>query len=182
MSLDVSQCLSMSLNVSPCLSLSLLLLSRLTLLPLEKRSMFEVAMFLKIEKTCVLDLLMRTYVQRATPDMLKMSHSIAMYVINSPNQSLKTQENGVVTSTGPSDLFHMITQYVEHAYKLTTLYQFHAKVLSMVTQPVLKYLHVVELRVAQGKIHVYCTCWWYSLCNFQYRSLYEKTCSYNFEC
>ena len=33
-----------------------------------------------------------------------------------------------------------------------------------------------------GKIHVYCTCWWYSLCNFQYRSLYENTCSYNFEC
>ena len=27
-----------------------------------------------------------------------------------------------------------------------------------------------------------CTCWWYSLYNFQYRSSYENTCSYNFEC
>ena len=27
-----------------------------------------------------------------------------------------------------------------------------------------------------------CTCWWYSLCNFQYRQHYENTCSYNFEC
>ena len=26
------------------------------------------------------------------------------------------------------------------------------------------------------------TCWWYSLCTFQYRSLYENTCSYNFDC
>ena len=33
-----------------------------------------------------------------------------------------------------------------------------------------------------GKISVYCTCWWYSLCNFQYRSLYENTCSYNVDC
>ena len=27
-----------------------------------------------------------------------------------------------------------------------------------------------------------CTCWWYSLCHFQYRQQYEKTCLYNFEC
>jgi hypothetical protein len=33
-----------------------------------------------------------------------------------------------------------------------------------------------------GKIIVYCTCWWYSLCNFQYRQHYENTCSYNFDC
>ena len=26
------------------------------------------------------------------------------------------------------------------------------------------------------------TCWWYSLCNFQYRQHYENTCSYNFDC
>ena len=26
-----------------------------------------------------------------------------------------------------------------------------------------------------------CTCWLYSLCNFQYRQQYEKTCLYNFE-
>ena len=31
-------------------------------------------------------------------------------------------------------------------------------------------------------VHVGGTCWWYSLCNFQYRSLYENTCSYNFVC
>jgi hypothetical protein len=30
------------------------------------------------------------------------------------------------------------------------------------------------------EIGLYCTCWWYSLCNFQYRSLYEnmKICKY----
>ena len=28
----------------------------------------------------------------------------------------------------------------------------------------------------------YDTCWWYSLCTFQYRQHYEHTCSYNFEC
>ena len=65
--------------VFPC---SLRSLSRLTLLPLEKRSTMEVAMFLKIEKTCLLDLLMGTYVKRATPDMLKMSHTIATYVVS----------------------------------------------------------------------------------------------------
>ena len=32
------------------------------------------------------------------------------------------------------------------------------------------------------KTSVYCTCWWYSLCNFQYRQHYENTCSYNVEC
>jgi hypothetical protein len=32
------------------------------------------------------------------------------------------------------------------------------------------------------KISVYCTCWWYSLCNFQYRSSYENTCSDHFVC
>jgi hypothetical protein len=40
----------------------------------------------------------------------------------------------------------------------------------------------LENQLLEGKIRVYCTCWWYSLCNFQYRSLYENTCSYNFEC
>jgi hypothetical protein len=35
----------------------------------------------------------------------------------------------------------------------------------------------------QGKIEqsVYDTCWWYSLCNFQYRQQFENTGSYNFE-
>jgi hypothetical protein len=32
------------------------------------------------------------------------------------------------------------------------------------------------------EIGIYCTCWWYSLCNFQYRQHYENTCSYNFDC
>ena len=26
------------------------------------------------------------------------------------------------------------------------------------------------------------TCWWYSLCTFQYRQQYENTCSYNVDC
>ena len=32
------------------------------------------------------------------------------------------------------------------------------------------------------EICLYYTCWWYSLCHFQYRQQSEKTCSYNFEC
>jgi hypothetical protein len=32
------------------------------------------------------------------------------------------------------------------------------------------------------EIYIYDTCWWYSLCNFQYRQQYEKTCSYNVDC
>jgi len=32
------------------------------------------------------------------------------------------------------------------------------------------------------EICIYCTCWLYSLCNFQYRQHYENSCSYNFEC
>ena len=31
-------------------------------------------------------------------------------------------------------------------------------------------------------IGLYYTCWWYSLCNFQYRQHYENTCSYNVDC
>jgi hypothetical protein len=30
--------------------------------------------------------------------------------------------------------------------------------------------------------YAYYTCWWYSLCNFQYREHYENTCSYNVDC
>ena len=37
-----------------------------------------------------------------------------------------------------------------------------------------------ELQVRE--IGLYDTCWWYSLCNFQYRQQYENTCWYNFEC
>ena len=29
---------------------------------------------------------------------------------------------------------------------------------------------------------LYCTCWWYSLCNFQYRHYYDKTGLYNLGC
>jgi hypothetical protein len=32
------------------------------------------------------------------------------------------------------------------------------------------------------EICLYYTCWWYSLCNFQYRQHYENTCSDHFEC
>ena len=35
---------------------------------------------------------------------------------------------------------------------------------------------------AVREIGLYDTCWWYSLCNFQYRQHYENTFSYNFEC
>ena len=31
-------------------------------------------------------------------------------------------------------------------------------------------------------IYIYDTCWWYSLCNVQYRQHYENTCSYNVDC
>jgi chromosome segregation ATPase len=42
----------------------------------------------------------------------------------------------------------------------------------------------VDLLQLEGKVELclYYTCWWSSLCNFQYRSLYENTCSYNFDC
>jgi hypothetical protein len=33
-----------------------------------------------------------------------------------------------------------------------------------------------------SEIGLYYKCWWYSLCNFQYRSNYENTCSYTFDC
>ena len=32
------------------------------------------------------------------------------------------------------------------------------------------------------EISVYCTCWWYSLCNLKYWSNYTNTCSYNLGC
>jgi len=35
--------------------------------------------------------------------------------------------------------------------------------------------------VVAGTWSLCCTCWWYSLCNFQYRSLYKNTCSNNFD-
>ena len=31
-------------------------------------------------------------------------------------------------------------------------------------------------------VSVYCTCWWYSLCTFQYRQHYEQTGSDHFDC
>jgi hypothetical protein len=110
---------------------------------------YNIEMFLKREGQCMLERLTRIYVRRATPDTLKMAQNIAAYVINSPNQSVRTSEDGMVTSIGPADLIHMMTQYVEHASKVKELFSFHASVLSMITSPVLKYLHAVELRVAQ---------------------------------
>ena len=32
------------------------------------------------------------------------------------------------------------------------------------------------------EIGLYYTCWWYSLCNFQYRQHYENTCSDHVDC
>ena len=32
------------------------------------------------------------------------------------------------------------------------------------------------------EIGLYDTCWWYSLCTFQYRQQYKNTCSYNVDC
>ena len=43
----------------------------------------------------------------------------------------------------------------------------------------------VPIGVPLSNYRVYvksCTCWWYSLCNFQYRQQFENTCSYNVEC
>jgi hypothetical protein len=42
-----------------------------------------------------------------------------------------------------------------------------------------RFIHVAIRRVRE--IDIYCTCRWYSLCNFPYRQHYENTCSYNFE-
>ena len=39
-----------------------------------------------------------------------------------------------------------------------------------------------QVMVKVCEISVYCTCWWYSLCTFQYRQHYEKTCSDHFDC
>ena len=39
-----------------------------------------------------------------------------------------------------------------------------------------------RLYLTVSEIGLYYTCWWYSLCNFQYRQHYEQTCSYNFDC
>ena len=72
------------------------------------------------------------------------------YVINSPNQSVRTdEETGIVTSTGPVDLINMITQYVNHASNVEGYAELRAQVLVMVSQAVLSYLHEIELRVAQ---------------------------------
>jgi len=42
----------------------------------------------------------------------------------------------------------------------------------------------VDLLQLEGKVELclYYTCWWYSLCNFQYRQHHENTGSYNFDC
>jgi hypothetical protein len=50
-------------------------------------------------------------------------------------------------------------------------------------QTLIGLLHARDYPVMMVReISVYCTCWLYSLCNFQYRQQYENTCSYNFEC
>jgi hypothetical protein len=46
---------------------------------------------------------------------------------------------------------------------------------------------VSQLMLARDQLQVreiglYHTCWWYSLCNFQYRQHYENTGSYNLDC
>ena len=98
----------------------------------------------------MLNHLINIYIKRATPDILAMAGNIAEYVINSPNQSVRqNDETGHVTSTGPVDLINMITQYVEHSSRIRGYHKLRAHVLIMVTKPVQAYLHAVELRTAQ---------------------------------
>jgi hypothetical protein len=62
-------------------------------------------------------------------------------------------------------------------------------------EELLSVLHFVEIGVTSipstgapasfawvREIGICYTCWWYSLCNFQYRQHYENTCSYNLDC
>jgi hypothetical protein len=37
----------------------------------------------------------------------------------------------------------------------------------------------VSLQLQTDQVRLYDTCWWYSLCNFQYRQQYEHTCPFN---
>ena len=41
---------------------------------------------------------------------------------------------------------------------------------------------LVHLTTRVREIGLYDTCWWYSLCNFQYRQYYENTGSDHFDC
>ena len=48
--------------------------------------------------------------------------------------------------------------------------------------PTMTALEALDVGVMVREICIYCTCWLYSLCNFQYRQHYEHSCSYNFDC
>ena len=74
------------------------------------------------------------YVERASPDLINMTSNVAAFVINSPNQSVRTdEETGRVTSTGPKDINNMITQYVDHSSKVEEFNELKGRVLIMVT-------------------------------------------------
>ena len=70
------------------------------------------------------------------------------------------------SSNSSSSVAHNTTHHQNH----TNHTQPHAPSLQAMTASIVR------------EIGICCTCWWYSLCDFQYRQHYDHTCSYHFDC
>ena len=61
----------------------------------------------------IITFLTRAYVKKAVPDLERMVHSIAQFVIKQPEESVRENEEGIFSTTAPVDLVNMINQYLD---------------------------------------------------------------------
>ena len=80
--------------------------------------------------------------------------------------------------TGHIGLFHAVESGMGSVDEtMTTGSELNATVLALQTL-----IQRSKKEFGVREIDLYYTCWWYSLCNFQYRQQSENTCSYNVDC
>ena len=95
----------------------------------------------------IIDFLTRSYVKKAGPDLERMVHSIAQFVIARPEEAVREMDEGMFSTTAPVDLVNMINQYLDIVGR-SGVEALQARVLGMCLDGVETYCHDIELHVA----------------------------------
>ena len=93
----------------------------------------------------ILTFLTGCYVSRAAPELENMCHNVSSFVINSPDQAIR-ENNNMYQTTAPIDLNNMMNRYVEVSGR-GGLDSLQARVFSMCLDGIVAYHHDVELHV-----------------------------------
>lgn len=95
----------------------------------------------------VIDFLTRSYVKKAGPDLERMVHSIAQFVLTRPEDAIREDEDGMFSTTAPIDLVNMINQYLDIVGR-SGAEALQARVLRMCLKKVETYCHDLEIHIS----------------------------------